>query len=104
MVAPEVLADPLGVIVDLVAGREPGLDRDQIAEVVASVAGGRSKRRGLAHALLDRPELLIEGRSPAPRGVGDLLIAPAISFTSPKLTRKPPLLSTARLRSPFLAR
>jgi len=75
VVTPQVLADPLGVIVDLVADREPGLDRDQISEVVASVAGGRAKRRGLAHALLDRPELLTEGRSPAPRGVGDLLIA-----------------------------
>ena len=40
-----------------------------------SVAGGRAKRRRLAQALLDRPRVLDDGRSPAPRAVGDLLIA-----------------------------
>jgi hypothetical protein len=73
--APEVLADPIGVIVDLVAARDPGLDRASIEATVTSVAGGRAKRRGLAQALLDRPALLADGRSPAPRGIGDLLIA-----------------------------
>ncbi len=73
--APEVLADPIGVVVDLVAAREPGLDRATIEATVTSVAGGRAKRRGLAQTLLDKPTLLVDGRSPAPRGVGDLLIA-----------------------------
>jgi hypothetical protein len=73
--APEVLADPIGVIVDLVAAREPGLDRATIQATVTGVAGGRAKRRGLAQTLLDNPALLVDGRSPAPRGVGDLLIA-----------------------------
>jgi hypothetical protein len=75
VMAPEVLADPLGVVVDLVAGVESALDRVVIAEVVEGVAGGRAKRRRLAHALRSDPSLLVAGRSPAPRVVGDLLIA-----------------------------
>ncbi len=73
--AAEVLADPIGVVVDLVAGIEPGLDRGMIEATVVRVAGGRAKRRRLAQALHVRPALLTDGRSPAPRGVGDLLIA-----------------------------
>lgn len=74
MPVPDPAVDPLEVIVDLVAAREPALDRAAILEMVTSVAGGRAKRRSLASALADKPELLTEGRSPAPRGVGDLLI------------------------------
>jgi hypothetical protein len=73
--APEVLADPIGVVVDLVAGVEPALDREVIAEVAAGVGGGRVKRRRLAQTLRDRPGLLVDGRSPAPRVVADPLIA-----------------------------
>ena len=75
VLAPEVLADPIGVVVDLVLEREPGLDRATVTGVVEGVAGGRAKRRRLAQALLDRPRVLDDGRSPAPRAVGDLLIA-----------------------------
>jgi hypothetical protein len=74
-IAAAVLADPIGVVVDLVRAREPALDRAVVTEVVTSVAGGRAKRRRLAQALLDRPTVLADGRSPAPRAVGDLLIA-----------------------------
>ena len=42
---------------------------------MTSVAGGRAKRRKLAQALAARPAVLTDGRSPAPRVVGDLLIA-----------------------------
>jgi len=69
-----VLADPAGVVADLVAGVELSLDRASIEDVVARVAGGRAKRRRLARALLQRPVILTDGRSPAPRVVGDLLI------------------------------
>jgi hypothetical protein len=72
---PEVLADPLTVIADLVSDIEPRLDRDTIRQVAERVAAGRAKRRRLAQALLETPALLVEGRSPAPRSVGDLLIA-----------------------------
>ena len=73
--APEVIADPIGVVVELIVEREPGLDRSTITRVVEQIAGGRVKRRRLACALLDRPPVLDDGRSPAPRAVGDLLIA-----------------------------
>jgi hypothetical protein len=72
---PEVLGDPIGVIVDLVVGHEPLLDRAMVAAVVEGLAGGRAKRRRLAQALLDKPMVLADGHSPAPRAVADLLIA-----------------------------
>lgn len=75
VLAPEVVADPIGVIADLVVGREPELDRRVVTGVVEAVAGGRAKRRQLAQALSDRPGMLADGRSPAPRAVADLLIA-----------------------------
>ncbi|MCI0690269.1 MAG: hypothetical protein L0Y54_23975, partial [Sporichthyaceae bacterium] len=68
------MADPIGLIVEMVAAVEPDLTPEQILTVVASVAGGRAKSRRLAAALAQRPGVLIDGRSPAPRVVGDLLI------------------------------
>ena len=73
--APEVLADPVGVIVGLVCGTEPGFDRRVAGELVQRIAAGRAKRRRLAQALIDKPSLLTDGRSPAPRVAGNLLIA-----------------------------
>src|SRR5688572_26918295 len=73
--APEVLADPIGVIVGLITERGPGLYRTTITRIVEQTGGGRAKRRRLAQALLDRPGVLDDGRSPAPRALGDLLIA-----------------------------
>jgi hypothetical protein len=73
--APEVLADPIGVIVDLIAHAEPHLDRMALVEVVTSVVGGRAKQRMVAQAMLERPAVLTDGRSPAPRAVADLLNA-----------------------------
>jgi hypothetical protein len=72
---PEVIADPIGVIVDLITHVETGLGRGEVEVVVVSVAGGRAKRRKLAQALAQRPAVLADGRSPAPRAAGDLLIA-----------------------------
>lgn len=73
--AHDALADPVGVVVELISDVEPTLDQATIHNAVTGVAGGRAKRRRLAQALLDHPALLVEGRSPAPRVVGDLLIA-----------------------------
>ena len=70
-----VQADPVGVIVELLTAAEPALDRAAVERAVHGVAGGRAKRRRLAQALLANPALLGDGRSPAPRVVGDLLIA-----------------------------
>jgi hypothetical protein len=72
---PEVLADPVGVAVGLITGIDPLLDRPALEEVIARVAGGRAKRRRLAQALAERPQVLTDGRSPAPRVVGELLLA-----------------------------
>ncbi|MHB8246092.1 MAG: hypothetical protein ACYDGN_12210 [Acidimicrobiales bacterium] len=71
----EVLADPLGIAVDLICETDPALDRLGVEELVKTVAPGRSVRRRLAQALVDRPSVLTDGRSPAPRVVGELLVA-----------------------------
>jgi hypothetical protein len=73
--AGDAVADPVGVMVTLIAGADPGLDRHVIRAAAAAVAGGRAKQRRLALALAGRPEILSDGRSPAPRAVADLLIA-----------------------------
>ena len=87
---PDVLTDPVGVIVGLVVDVEPGLDRARISEVVADLAGGRAKRRRLAQALLARPGILTDGRSPAPEAIGKLLTAlrdaGAVSVSAPVCT------------------
>ncbi|MGW7574375.1 site-specific integrase [Streptomyces sp. NPDC054765] len=44
--------------------------------MVTAVAGGRAKSRSLAKALAIRLTDLTDGRSPAPRDIGDLLIEP----------------------------
>ncbi|MGH3799131.1 MAG: hypothetical protein ACRDTD_03180 [Pseudonocardiaceae bacterium] len=69
------LADPIGLITDLVAAAEPRLAVGRIRSVVVTVGGGRAKARRLAAALAARPGVLLDGRSPAPRVVGDLLRA-----------------------------
>jgi hypothetical protein len=71
----DVLADPVGLIVDLVASVELALDRTAITAVVTPVAGGRARQRRLARYLAGRPSVLTDGRSPAPEAAGDLLIA-----------------------------
>jgi hypothetical protein len=73
--APGVLTDPLSVVIDLVADLESGLGRACVTEVMTGVAGGRAKRRRLAQALLARPGILTDGRSPAPAAIGKLLTA-----------------------------
>ena len=72
---PEVLTDPIGLITDRIASVEPNLAPAKIEAMVTGLAGGRTKQRRLAQALHDNPELLTTGRSPAPRALGDLLIA-----------------------------
>jgi len=73
--SPEVLADPGGVVVAAVCKVDPRADRDGVEGVVAAIAPGRCGRRRLAQAVSDRPSLLTDGRSPAPRVAGDLLVA-----------------------------
>ncbi|MFE7778484.1 site-specific integrase [Streptomyces sp. NPDC057445] len=68
------VADPIGLVTDLIAGIERELTPDTIRAVVTTVAGGRAKSRRLAQSLAGRPAVLTDGRSPAPRVIGDLLI------------------------------
>jgi hypothetical protein len=53
--AGDAVADPVGVMVALIAGADPGLAPGTIREAVAAVAGGRAKQRRLALALAGRP-------------------------------------------------
>jgi hypothetical protein len=69
------VSDPLGLVTDLIAAADPALTAGQVHAVVAGIAGGRAKSRRLAQALASRPAVLTDGRSPAPRVVGDLLVA-----------------------------
>jgi hypothetical protein len=69
------VCDPVGLITELVAAPEPRLAAEQIRGIATAVAGGRAKSRRLASALAGRPAVLADGRSPAPRVVGDLLVA-----------------------------
>lgn len=71
----DVAIDPVGVAVDVVCGFEPALSRAVVEQATLGVAAGRAKRRRLAGALRQRPEVVGDGRSPAPRVVGELLIA-----------------------------
>ena len=68
------VADPIGLITDLIADVEKGLGTETVRAVVTAVAGGRAKSRNLARFLATRPAVLTDGRSPAPRAIGGLLI------------------------------
>ncbi len=72
---PEAVADPVGLVCRLVGEIEGTLRGDDVRAVVEAVGGGRAKRRRLAQGLADRPAVLVDGLSPAPRVVGELLIA-----------------------------
>ena len=62
--AADVLADPVGVIVDLVAGVELALDRTAItAVVIGSRAAGPGSAASPGPG--ERPSVLTDGRSPA---------------------------------------
>ena len=74
-VTEQTVTDPIGVVEGLISGVESSLDETTVAAVVSAVAGGRVQRRRLATALVARPSVLTDGRSPAPRVIGDLLIA-----------------------------
>lgn len=69
------VTDPVRFICDLIAEAEHALDAECVRAAVEAVAGGRAKSRRLAAALAERPAVLRDGASPAPRAIGDLLIA-----------------------------
>jgi hypothetical protein len=69
------VTDPVGFIVDLVDFHGHRLTPERLRAVVADIAGGRAKARSLAAALAERLAVLADGCSPAPKAIGDLLIA-----------------------------
>jgi hypothetical protein len=69
------ISDPIGLIVELVAAVEGELTPQRIRAVATAVATGRAKSRRLAAALAERPGVLADGRSPAARAIGELLLA-----------------------------
>ena len=71
----ELLVDPLGAVAAVIEVADPSLDGPTVRRVIEQVGGGRAKRRRLALALVADSSVLTTGRSPAPRVVGDLLIA-----------------------------
>ena len=70
-----VTTDPVAVVVELVGALEPNLSPAVVEGIITTLAKGRATQRRLAQALSERPGLLTDGRSPAQRVVGDLLIA-----------------------------
>jgi hypothetical protein len=58
-----------------VAAADPALDTDESRRIVERVGGERAKQRRLATTLASSPRVLTTGRSPAPKVVGDLLLA-----------------------------
>lgn len=69
------ISDPVATVIDLVAAADPALDKAEIRRIVQRVGGGRAKRRRLATALVSDPAVLTTGCSPAPKVVGELLLA-----------------------------
>lgn len=74
-VTDQTVADPVGAITALVSAVEDRLTPEHVREVVGGVVGGRAKSRQVAAALAARPAVLLDGLSPAPRAIADLLIA-----------------------------
>jgi hypothetical protein len=73
--AADPLLDPVGAAVSVVAAAGPALAGETVRRVVERAGGGRAKSRRLAAALAADPSVLVTGRSPAPKAVGDLLLA-----------------------------
>ena len=73
--AKDPVLDPVGTVVGLVTAADPALGEGTVRQAAERAAGGRAKRRRLAAALASDPSVLVTGRSPAPRAVGDLLLA-----------------------------
>ncbi len=65
--------EPDDIVVSVMAGVEPGLTEEVIRQATADAAASRAKRRRLARALTDDPDLLTSGRPEGPPVVGDFI-------------------------------
>ncbi|MET0993498.1 MAG: hypothetical protein ABWY20_05165 [Mycobacterium sp.] len=66
-----ILIDPRGVIIDILAVVEPGLDPGAVRESIDQVATNRAVRRELARTLAADPQLLTSGRPEGPVALGN---------------------------------
>jgi hypothetical protein len=64
--APEVLADPIGVVVDLIGERKPGLDRSTITRIVEEIAGVESNAADSPRPCSTGHECLMTAARPPP--------------------------------------
>ncbi|MBC8989583.1 hypothetical protein [Micromonospora chalcea] len=68
--------DLLLPVVEAITRVDPTVDAALVRATVAGVVGGHAaKRRRLAQAIFERPQVLVDGQSPAPSVVGQLLLA-----------------------------
>lgn len=67
------LTDPTAVIAEAVMAAEPTLNRTVVLSVIETVIRHRPRRRDLARALVEDPQLLISGRPVGPRGIERLV-------------------------------
>ncbi|MEV5691393.1 hypothetical protein [Micromonospora globbae] len=68
--------DLLLPVVEAITRVDPTADPALVRATVAAVVGGHAaKRRRLAQAIFERPQVLVDGQSPAPSVVGQLLLA-----------------------------
>lgn len=70
----DVPTDPVEATVALVCAADPSLAATTVADAVTTVAPRRVATRRLANGLSARPGVLADGRSPAPRVIGDLMV------------------------------
>ncbi|MBF8191388.1 hypothetical protein ITP53_37955 [Nonomuraea sp. K274] len=74
--APAVpLPEPDDIVVSVMAGIEPDLAEEVVRQAVADAAASRAKRRRLARALTDDPDLLMSGHPEGPAVIGDFVRA-----------------------------
>ncbi|WP_406407115.1 hypothetical protein [Streptomyces sp. NBC_01643] len=70
-----LLSDPDDIVVSVMADIEPDLTEEVVRQALAEAAVSRAKRRRLARALTDDPDLLTSGRPEGPRVVGEFVRA-----------------------------
>jgi hypothetical protein len=74
-ISADPICNPVATVVNAVAATDPTLDTEEIQRIVERIGGGRAKRRRLATTLMSDPAALTTGYSPAPKVVGELLLA-----------------------------
>ncbi|MDH2394022.1 hypothetical protein QCN29_35835 [Streptomyces sp. HNM0663] len=69
------LPEPDDLVVSVMTGIEPNLAEEVVRQAVADAAASQAKRRRLARALADDPDLLTSGRPEGPAVIGEFVRA-----------------------------